>query len=153
MMRPREQECSRGNSLNGMVKMAQDAQYLLLQGNNSNTAFTTAGTEAGAPYVTANTFDGFRGTLGSFGTFAGNNAVQLDIGSLNITESIQSAAAKIANNGGSPTTVFMSIQGKQALDIEQQQNRRYNDDLVDIIPGVRANKLAWAKYHWPTLAA
>lgn len=117
---------------------------MLLQGNNSNTSNTVAGTEAGAPYVTANTFDGFRGVLGSFGTFAGNNAVQVDIGSLNITESIQTASAKIANNGGSPSTVFMSIQAKQALDIEQQQNRRYNDDLVDIIPGVRANKLAWA---------
>lgn len=33
---------------------------------------------------------------------------------------------------------------KQALDIEQQGNKRYNDDLVQIIPGVSANQVQWA---------
>lgn len=131
----------RSELTNGMIRMAMDAQYALLQGNATN-ASGTAAQEAGL--YNANAFDGWRGVLGSQGSFAGNNAVQVDIASLNITESIQTAAAKIANNGGSPTTVFMSIQAKQALDIEQQSNKRYNDDLLEVIPGVRVNKLAWA---------
>lgn len=127
---------------NGMVRMAQDAQYVLMAGNASNSSGAGATTEVGA--YNANAFDGLRGVLGSQGTFAGNNAVQVDIGTQNITESIQTAAAKAANNGGSPSVVFMSIAAKQALDIEQNANRRYNDDLVEIVPGVRANKLNWA---------
>ena len=40
--------------------------------------------------------------------------------------------------------VFMSIQAKQRLDQEQQANRRYNDDQIEVVPGVRASRLAWA---------
>lgn len=131
----------RSEMANGMVRLAQDAQYVLLQGNATNAAGTAA-QEAGL--YNANAFDGLRGVVGSAGSFSGNNAIQVDIANMSITESIQTAAAKVANNGGNPSLVFMSIQAKQALDIEQQANRRYNDDLVEIIPGVRANKLAWA---------
>ena len=126
---------------NGMVRLAQDAQYVMLQGNATNAA-GTATQEAGL--YNANAFDGLRGVIGSAGSFSGNNAIQVDIANMSITEAIQTAAAKVANNGGMPSLVFMSIQAKQALDIEQNQNRRYNDDLVEIIPGVRANKLTWA---------
>lgn len=125
---------------NGMIKLATDVQYTLLQGNASNSSGTSA-SEAGN--YNANAFDGLRGVLGSQGVFGSNNAVQLDIGSLNITEAVQSTATKAANNGGMPTMAFMSMNSKQALDIENQNNRRYNDNLVEIIPGVQANKIAW----------
>lgn len=125
---------------NGMIKLATDVQYTLLQGNASNSSGTAA-SEAGA--YNANAFDGLRGVLGSQGVFSANNAIQLDIGSLNITEALQSTATKAANNGGMPTMAFMSMNAKQALDIENQNNRRYNDNLVEIIPGVNCNKIAW----------
>lgn len=126
---------------NGMIKLATDVQYYLMQGNATN-ASGTATQEAGL--YNANGFDGFRGVTGSQGSFSANNAVQVDIGSLNILESIQTVGAKIANNGGNPSCVFLSMPGKQALDIEQQTNRRYNDDMVEITPGVRVQKVAWA---------
>lgn len=127
---------------NGMVRLAQDAQYVLLQGNATNSSGAGAATEAGV--YNANSFDGLRGVLGSVGSFSSNNAIQVDIATMNMTESIQNGAAKIANNGGNPSLVFMSIQAKQALDIEQATNVRYNGDLTEIIPGVKANKLMWA---------
>ena len=37
----------------------------------------------------------------------------------------------------------MSMIAKQKLDIENQNNKRYND-VEDVIPGLRANKIAWA---------
>jgi hypothetical protein len=82
--------------------------------------------------------------FGSVNTYAGNNAIQLDVGSLNITETLQSVAAKAANNGGMPSIAFLGMNSKQALDIEQQNNRRYNDNQSTIIPGVSANALNWA---------
>jgi hypothetical protein len=124
-----------------MIKLATDIQYILFQGNASNAAGTSY-TESGAYNV--NAFDGLRGVLGSQGVFAGNNSIQLDVGTLNILESLQSVAAKAANNGGNPSSVFMSINSKQGLDIEQQNNRRYNDNQVEIIPGVHVNRINWA---------
>ncbi len=127
---------------NGMVKLAQDVQYTILQGNASTSSGAGATTELGA--YNANAFDGLRSVLGSQGTYSANNAVILDIGSLNITESMQTVAARAANNGGMPTLAFMSMNAKQALDIENQNNRRYNDGQNEIVPGVRANSVAWA---------
>lgn len=124
-----------------MTKLAMDVQYTILGGNASNSS-GTASQEAGAYNV--NAFDGWRGVIGSVGTFSANNAIQQDIGSFNILESIQSVSAKIANNGGNPSAVFCSMNGKQALDIEQQNNRRYNDDTIEITPGLRVNQIAWA---------
>lgn len=126
---------------NGMIKLALDVQYTMMQGNASTSSGAGSTTELGA--YNANAFDGFRSILGSAGTYSGNNAIQTDIGSLNVLESLQSTAAKAANNGGMPSLVFMSMNSKQALDSEQQNNQRYND-MVEIIPGVRANKVAWA---------
>jgi hypothetical protein len=127
---------------NGMIKLAADVQYTLLQGNASTSSGAGASTELGA--YNANAFDGFRSILGSVGSYSGNNAIQTDIGSLNMLESLQSVAAKAANAGGNPTLVLMGMNSKQALDIEQQNNQRYNNDMVEIIPGVRCNRVAWA---------
>lgn len=127
---------------NGMIKLSADIQGTMFQGNASTSGGAGAATELGV--YNALGFDGLRSILGSVGTYSGNNALQTDIGSLNMLESLQSTAAKAANNGGNPSLVLMSMNAKQALDIEQQNSQRYNNDMVDIIPGVRASKVAWA---------
>lgn len=126
---------------NGMIRLAQDVQNQILMGNASNAAGTSSNEEG--TYNAAG-FDGFRGVLGSQGAFAGNNAVQLNLGNLSMTEGLSSAAASAANNGGNPSMAFMSINAKQALDLENQNNRRYNDDKTSIIPGVDVQSLLWA---------
>lgn len=127
---------------NGMIKLASDIQYTLLQGNASTSGGAGAATELGV--YNANGFDGLRSILGAVGTYSGNNAIQTDIGSLNMLESLQSVSAKAANNGGNPSLVMMSMNAKQALDIEQQNNQRYDNDMIEIVPGVRCNRVAWA---------
>lgn len=126
---------------NGMIRMATDTQYYIMQGNASN-ASGTSNNEGGNQNV--NAFDGFRGVLGGFGTFSGNNAIQADISSLNMLESLQFVAGKAGNNGGAPSLAFMTINAKEALDTEQQTNVRYQGDLTEIIPGVKVNKVNWA---------
>lgn len=126
---------------NGMIKLATDVQYTIMQGNASTSGGAGSTTELGA--YNANAFDGLRSVLGSVGSYTSNSANQLDIGSLNMLETLQSLATKGANNGGNPDLVFMSMNSKQALDSEQQNNQRYNDDKNEITPGVRVNKVAW----------
>ena len=124
-----------------MVNLATDAQALLFQGNASNNTGTSTneGGTFNAAYI-----DGFRGVLGSFQTFAGNNAIQVDFGGANFLEGLQNVAAQAANNGGMPSAIFMSMNAKQALDIELQTNRRYTDDMVEITAGVKVNKIQFA---------
>jgi hypothetical protein len=125
----------------GIIRLSTDVQYYMFQGNASNSSGTSS-SEAGN--YNANGFDGLRGPLGSVGTFSGNNAIQLDVSTLNITQSIRTVAARAANNGGRPSAVILSINSKQALDIENDNNKRYNDDTVEIIPGVRVNQIQYA---------
>ena len=73
-----------------MVKLASDIQYFILQGNASNSPSADATTEKGK--YNQYGIDGFRGVLGSVGAFAGNNATQVDVASLNITESLRYGA-------------------------------------------------------------
>lgn len=126
---------------NAITKLTQDMQYYILQGNSSNASGTS--TNEGGAYNTLG-FDGLRGIVGSQGTYASNNAIQLDIGALNLTESIQTVATRSANNGGNPSLVALSLSAKQALDIEQQNNRRYNDNLTQVVPGVSVNSMVYA---------
>src|SRR6266702_939285 len=127
---------------NGMLKLAIDVQGTIMQGNATTSGGAGATTELGV--YNANGFDGLRSITGSVGSYSGNNALQTDIGSLNMLESLQSVSSKAANNGGMPSLAFMSMNAKQALDIEQQNNQRYSNDMVEIIPGVRCQKVAWA---------
>jgi hypothetical protein len=128
-----------------MVKLAQDIQYFILQGNASNTPSADATTEKGK--YNANGFDGFRGVLGSVGSFAGNGATQVDVSSLNITESLRFGATQAANNGGTPKLAFMSLNSKQAFDDEQMSNVRYDAsaNLRDLIPGTRVSSLTYSE--------
>jgi hypothetical protein len=126
---------------NAMVRLAMDVQYQILQGNYSNTGGTAA-QEAGQ--YNALGFDGFRGVTGSVGVWSGNNAVQVDIASLNITESMQFEASRIANNGGMVDMALMTMNAKQALDTENQTNQRYNNDYREVIAGVKVQGLQWA---------
>lgn len=126
---------------NAMTRLAQDMQYYILQGNASNAGGLSTQEQG---LYNANGFDGLRGVLGSVGTFSGNGAVPVDIASYNITETLQAVAAKASNVGGNPTMAFMSMNAKQALDIENSGNQRYNNDMVEIIPGVRVTKIPWA---------
>jgi cytochrome c556 len=132
---------SRIELADGAIRLASDIQYTLFQGNATNSS-GTGSQEAGL--YNANGFDGLRGMLGSVGSFSSNNAIQIDVSSLNITESLQTAATKAANNGGRPSAVILSLNAKQALDIEQQGNKRYTDDTIEVIPGLSCNKLTYA---------
>ncbi len=129
---------------NGMTKLASDIQYFILQGNASNSSGAGASTEKG-PY-NANGIDGFRGTLGSVGAFSGNGATQVDINSLNITESLRFGATQAANQGGNPRLAFMSLNSKQAFDDEQMTNVRYDSaaNLRDLVPGTRVNSITYS---------
>lgn len=129
---------------NGMVKLAQDLQYFILQGNASNSSGAGATTEKGA--YNANGFDGFRGVLGGQGTFSGNGATQVDINSLNMTESLRFGATQGANNGGNPKLGFLSLNSKQAWDDEQMSNVRYDSasNLRDLVVGTRVNSITYA---------
>jgi hypothetical protein len=124
------------------TRLAKDIQGMMFQGNFGNSSGQTASTEGGA--YNALYFDGFRGVIGSVGTFSGNNAVQVDIGSLNITESTKLTAAKIANNGGNPDLVVMGMLAKDALDTENMVNQRWNDNMTEVAPGVNVNTINWA---------
>jgi hypothetical protein len=126
----------------GIVRLSTDIQYMMFQGNATNSSGQSASTEGGA--YNANGIDGLRGVLGSVGSFNTNSAIQVDVGSLNLTESIQAAAAKSANNGGNPSAVVLTINAKQVVDIENANNRRYNDNTIEIIPGVQCNQIAYA---------
>lgn len=126
---------------NGMVRMSQDVQNQILMGNASN-AGGTASQEAGL--YNAAGIDGFRGVLGSVSAFSGNNAIQVNLGNLSMVEGLSTAASAAANAGGRPSLAFMSINAKQMLDLENQNNRRYNDDNTQIIPGVNVQSLLWA---------
>lgn len=128
-------------SQGAMTKLASDAQWAMMQGNATN-AGGLATQEAGLYNALA--FDGYRGVLGSVSAFAGNNAYQMDISGLNMLESLQTVAVHGANNGGNPTLVMMSMLAKQALDIEQENNVRYNSQLNDLIPGVKSNAITYA---------
>lgn len=125
----------------GMINLATDAQAMLFQGNATNSG--GAANNEGGPYSTSY-FDGLRGVLGSYGSFAGNNAIQLDWGGNTMLEGLQNVAAQAANNGGRPSAIFMSMNSKQALDIELQSQKRYTDDMVELVAGVRVNKISFA---------
>lgn len=124
-----------------IIRLSTDVQYYMFQGNASNSG-GTGSQEAGL--YNANGFDGCRGQLGSVGTFSGNNAIQVDVSSLNMTESIKTAASRSANNGGNPSAVIMSINAKQALDIENENRKQYTDQTVEMIPGVKINQIPYS---------
>ncbi len=107
----------------GMTALARDVQYVMFQGNASNSAITSATNEGGA--YNSLGFDGLRGVAGSVSAFASNNAIQIDMGTNNFTESLQNAAAQIVNNGGEPGVVVTSALAKQAFDQENQNNVRF----------------------------
>lgn len=134
---------SRTEMSNGMVKLAQDMQYMFLQGNASNSGGTSS-QEAGL--YNANGIDGFRGVLGSVSAFSANNAIQADISSLNITESLRFGSTKGANNGGHPTIALLTLNSKQAFDDEQATNVRYDglQNVTELIPGVKVSKLTYS---------
>lgn len=127
---------------NAMYRLATDVQYQMFQGNASTSSGAGASTELGA--FNSAGFDGLRSVLGSVGTYVGNNAVQVDIGTLNILETVQFLSSRLANNGGDPDLMIIGMNGKQAFDTEQQGNQRYNDNLAEIIPGVKVNRFNWA---------
>jgi len=134
---------SRTEMSNGMTKLALDMQYMFLQGNASNAGGTLT-QEAGL--YNANGIDGFRGVLGSVTAFSANNAIQADISSMNITESLRFGATKGANAGGRPSLAFMSLNSKQAFDDEQSTNVRYDglQNTTELIPGVRVKTLTYS---------
>lgn len=125
-----------------MIRLATDIQYYMFQGNFSNSSGQTSSTEGGAYSSLA--FDGLRGVTGSVGAFSSNGAIQVDVGSLNITESLQFVATKEANNGGFPDMAVLGMNAKQALDTENQINQRWNDNFVEVVPGVNVSTINWA---------
>jgi hypothetical protein len=125
-----------------VTRLATDIQFYMFQGNFGNSSITSTALEGGNYNALA--FDGFRGVMGSVGNFSANNATQVDIGTLNITESLKFTAAKIADNGGMPDMVVMGMLAKDALETENMGNQRWNDNLPEIVPGVRVNTVNWS---------
>lgn len=125
-----------------VVRLATDIQYYMFQGNFSNSSITSSSNEGGAYNALA--FDGFRGVMGSVSAFSANNAVQVDVGSLNITETLKFLAAKEANQGGFPDLCVLGMLAKDALETENMPNQRWNDNLTEIVPGVSVNTINWA---------
>lgn len=125
-----------------MTRLATDMQYYMFQGNFTNSSGQTSSTEGGA--YSALAFDGLRGVTGSVGSFSSNNAVQVDVGTLNITESLKFLAAKEANNGGFPDMAVLSMLAKDALDTENMPLQRWNDNLTEVAPGVNVSTVNWA---------
>lgn len=127
---------------NATTRLSADIQQQIFQGNFTNSSGQSASTEGGA--YNALGFDGFRGVLGSVGSFSSNNAIQVDIGTLNITESIKLVAAKAANNGGMPDLAVLGMLAKDALDTENMALQRWNDNLTEVAPGVNVSTVNWA---------
>lgn len=126
---------------NAMAKLAADAQWAMCQGNATNAAGTSTNEEG---TYNALAYDGFRGVTGSTGAFSANGATQIDMGALNILESLQSGANTIAQNGGRPSLVVCSILSKGLLDTEQQNNKIYMEQTTEIIPGLTTNQIQYA---------
>lgn len=125
---------------NGIIALARDMQYYMFSGNASNTSSTTPTSEGGV--YNSITIDGLRGVTGSVGTFAGNGAIQIDQVALTLTDSIKAAAARLSDNGGTATAAVLTKRAKDALDSENGGNKRYTDNLTDVVAGVRANTIA-----------
>lgn len=125
---------------NGIIALARDAQFYMFAGNASNSGSTSQQSEGGA--YNAITIDGFRPVVGSYGTFAGNGAIQIDQIALTLTDSIKAGAARIEDNGGSAGCVVGTARAKDALDAENGGNKRYNDAMTEVVAGVRVNSVA-----------
>lgn len=131
--------------MGGVIKIAYDYETLILQGNGSYASGTAA--NEGGPYNASPAyFDGLRLVLGSVtgSNYSGNFAVQMEQGGLNLTQTIKAEASKIAQQGGMPDLAIMTINGKEQLDIENEGNKRYNDNTLEILPGVVVNQIPWA---------
>ena len=125
----------------GVIALARDYQYFMLQGNATNTGSTTATSEGGI--YNSITFDGLRGVTGSVGTFAGNGAVQLDQVALTLTDTIIAEAARLSDNGaGNNLVAVMTSRSKAALDTENNGNKRYTEMPIEVTAGVRVNTIA-----------
>ncbi len=130
--------------MGGITKIAYDVQTLICQGNGSYSSGTSS--NEGGTYLTSPTsYDGLRLVLGSVtgSSYASNAAIQLEQGSLNMTQTLRQALGKAAMQGGIPDWIVMTINAKTQLDEENEQNKRYND-VVEVVPGVQVNQFAWA---------
>lgn len=128
----------------GVTKIAYDIQTLVCQGNGSY-ASGTSSNEGGAYTTSPAPYDGLRLILGSVtgSNYASNNATQMEQGTINLTQTIRKALGQAAQLGGMPDLVVGTINAKTALDEENETNKRYND-VVEVVPGVQVNQLAWA---------
>jgi hypothetical protein len=129
----------------GITKIAYDIQTLICQGNGSYTSGTSS--NEGGNYLNSPTsFDGLRLVLGSVtgSNYATNAAIQLEQGSLNMTQTLRQALGKAAMQGGIPDWIVGTINAKTQLDEENEQNKRYND-TVEVVPGVQVNQFSWAE--------
>lgn len=125
---------------NGMTRLATDIQYTMFAQTSSYVSGTSS--NEGGNY-NANAFDGLRVILGSVSgsNYSSNSAIQTDIGTLNITETCKYVAAKGANAGGNPDLILLSMTAKDALDTENMNNKRYNDEKNKITAGLQVNQL------------
>lgn len=130
---------SKNELASSTITLSRVIQRQIFQGNLSTSSGAGSATELGA--YNPNGIDGLRSVAGSQGTFSTNNAIQIDRGSLSLTAAVRKGAAQVDSNGGVPSAVIMSSTLKQVLDDENATNQRYNNDFVEIAPGVRTNKL------------
>ncbi len=118
---------------------------MICQGNGSY-ASGTAANEGGLEVTSPTYFDGLRLVLGSVAgsNYAANNAVQKEQGVLNLTQTIKSGLTQVGQQGGMPDVVVCTMNAKEILDQENENNKRWADNTVEAVPGIQVNQLIWA---------
>ena len=131
--------------LGGVTKLAYDYQTMICQGNGSYSGGTAAN-EGGLEVTSPVYFDGLRLVLGSVAgsNYSANNAVQKEQGVLNLTQTIKSGLTQVGQQGGMPDVVICTMNAKEILDQENENNKRWADNTVEAVPGIQVNQLIWA---------
>lgn len=123
----------------GLTYMRARIQKELFQGNFAVSSGAGATTELGANNT--NGFDGLRIVTGGLGTFnASAVRVDADLRGGSIAQAINTAAARIENNGGMASAVVLSSTAKAAI-MDEQEGKQRAVEKIEIIPGVSVSSV------------
>lgn len=123
----------------GITRLTDLGQRQMFQGNFGMSNTGTASQEVGL-YINDG-MDGLRGIIGAQGTYLGGIAVDQDLLGKTITQSINTAGAKVRNRGGRPSLLVMSATAKAALNDEQEGKQRFAPPQTQFIPGVNVDQV------------
>lgn len=120
----------------GLRAIAHKMQKTIFQGN-STVSSGTGSDEDGA--YDANAFDGLRKILNGTGA---NNPVDVDPTAAtpeNMREAFNDAAIDVMQLAGRTNLIYIDPVAKGQFDVQQDENVRYMNTLVDVAPGVLTN--------------